>query len=144
LRLGAVMKSRISLAGAVVLLACQAARGSSAEGAQRSSVEVPAADWDRFISELDASLDRIVPEVNADRLTAIRYFYVRVAPAERIGIVSGDRFVAVNGVKVDRPRTADAKLFLHDEMKRSVGSCELSFTIASASTTRTVGAHCDH
>ena len=137
------MNFGFSLAGAVVLLACQVAPGSNVEGAERNSIAVPAQDWVGFISELDRSLDRIVPEVNAERLVAIRYFYVRVSPAERIGILSGDRFVAVNGVKVDAPRSTNAKLFLHDEMKHSVASCELSFTIESAGSMRTVGAHCE-
>jgi hypothetical protein len=133
----------IVLAGAVVSSASQAASGSSVAGGRGDSIAVPGPDWASFISTLDQSLGRIIPEVNgAHHLVAIRYFYVRVPPAERMGIVSGDRFVAVNGVKVEGTALS-ANRFLHGEMKRSAASCTLSSTIESAGSTHTVGAHCD-
>jgi len=108
----------IVLASAVVSSASQAAPGSNVEDGRGNSIAVPGPEWASFISTMEQSLGRIVPDVRGpNHLVAIRYFYVRVPPAERMGIVSGDRFVAVNGVKIEGTALS-AKRFLHGEMKR--------------------------
>jgi hypothetical protein len=60
---------------------------------------MPRSDWEDFIAGLDRSMDRIVPEVSDGQLVGIRYFYVGVPQAARLGLTSGDRFVAVKDTK---------------------------------------------
>ncbi len=140
----AVMKSSLIgtvFAGVVALSTSRSALGSPSEAERSSFVVVPKAEWASFVAALDHSLDRNVPEVRGKELVAIRYFYVRALPAERMGIASGDRFAAVNGVKV-AGSAANASRFLHDEMSRSATTCALSFSIEAAGATHTVGARC--
>jgi hypothetical protein len=128
----------VALAG-LLQVACEQATVEGAPPAD--SVSVHKSRWQDFITALDRSLDRIVPEVRDGRLVKIRYFH-GLPEATRIGLVSGDRIVAVNGRSVDGVTTS-ANHFLHSEMQRSLDKCQVSFAIESGELVRTVGAHCE-
>jgi len=94
----------------VMHLACQEATPARTDTGGPGSVAMPRSDWQDFIAGLDRSMDRIVPEVSDGQLVGIRYFYVGVPQAARLGLTSGDRFVAVNDTKVQRPQASRRRL----------------------------------
>jgi C-terminal processing protease CtpA/Prc len=132
-------------------VACQQVSDTTTEPASVGAIAIPGSEWERFVGELDRSFERIVPEVrDKDRLVAIRYFCTRHqsteecadgSPAAQLGLLTGDRVVAVNGTKVSGP-AADAKSFLHEQMAQSATTCQLSVDLEARDKMRTVIARC--
>jgi hypothetical protein len=133
----------------LLLVACQQAP-HALESEPPPPIVIPNSDWERFISELDRSFERSVPEARGDGLVAIKYFCtghretkkcVERSPAGQLGLLSGDRLVAANGTRVGGP-AASAKSFLHEQMLRSAKTCSLSLELESQDRTRKVSARC--
>jgi C-terminal processing protease CtpA/Prc len=132
-------------------VACQQVSGTTTESGSVGAIAIARSEWERFVSELDRSFERIVPEVrDTNRLVAIRYFCAGHqdtkhcadgSPAAQLGLLSGDRVVAVNGKKVSGP-PADAKSFVHEQMTQSARTCRLSLDLEAQDRTRTISARC--